>query len=115
MIPLFLIGRWLLPLGQKLASAPLKTIVVLVAAYLLTGIIFVLRDVRADIVHQPAYAREYTVRGRLSPVILAIFAGFGFTVFACTLPGTRLTHLKKEATYWLLFFILAVAGLYLKG
>jgi uncharacterized membrane protein YhaH (DUF805 family) len=87
-------------------------LVIIVAAYLLTGAIFVWRDVRADVVHQPPYAREYTVRGHLSPVILAIFTWFGFTVFACTLPGTRLRHLKKEAAYWLLFAVLVGAGLY---
>jgi hypothetical protein len=99
----------------KNGGTPLKTIVVIVTAYLLTGIIFVLRDVCADIVRQPAYACEYTVRGHISPVILAVFTWFALTVFACTLPGTRLSHLKKEATYWLLFFVLVVAGLYLKG
>ena len=82
-------------------------------AYLLTGMIFVWQDVRADIIHQPPYAREYTVHGRISPLILAIFTWLGFTVFACTLPGTRIRHLKKETTYWFLFAFLIGAGLFI--
>jgi len=90
-----------------------RILIIIVVAYLLTGLILVWRDVRAHIVHQPAYAREYTVRGRLSPLILAIFTWPAFTLAAWTLPGTRLSDLKKEATHWLLFAVLVGVGLIL--
>ena len=91
----------------------MRILIIIVVAYLLTGLILVWRDVRAHIVHQPAYAREYTVRGRLSPLILAIFTWPAFTLAAWTLPGTRLSDLRKEATHWLLFAVLVGVGLYL--
>jgi hypothetical protein len=90
----------------------MTTISAIVAAYVLTGIHYVWRDVRADIVSQPAYAREYSVRGRISPLMIAALSWFPATIFASTIPGTRLRHLKREATSWLLFGILVCAGLF---
>lgn len=91
----------------------MRIALVILAAYLLTGIHFVWRDVRADVVRQPAYAREYALRGRLSPLIFAVISWLPFTVFAITLPGTRLMHLKREAISWILFAALVCGGLYL--
>jgi uncharacterized membrane protein YhaH (DUF805 family) len=90
-------------------------LVIVVAAYLLTGVILVWRDVRAGLSQQPAYAREFTVRGRLYPLILMAFNWPVFTLAAWNLPGTRLRDLKKEATHWLLFAVPPAAGLYLFG
>ncbi len=67
----------------------MTTLVIVVAAYLLTGLILVWRDVRAGLSQQPAYAREYTARGRLSPLILMTFTWPAFTLAALSLPGTR--------------------------
>ena len=72
----------------------MKTAVVILVAYLATGIHYVWRDVLANVVQQPAYARDYNLRGRFSPLILATLTCLPFTVFACTLRGTRLTHLR---------------------
>src|SRR5216683_1381548 len=84
----------------------------LVIAYFLTGIYYVVRDVRAHVIRQPTYAREFTVRGRISPLILAGFTWLPATIFACTLPGTRFKHLKRQATVWLVFAALSAIGLY---
>jgi hypothetical protein len=90
-----------------------RILIIILIAYLLTGVILVWRDARADIVRQPTYASEYTARGRLSPLILMTFTWPAFTLAAWTLPGTRLSDLKKEAMHWLLFAVLVGAGLYL--
>ena len=90
----------------------LRIAVVILVAYLVTGIHYVWRDVRANIVHQPAYARDYTQRGHISPLILAVLVWLPFTVASCFLPGTRLGMLTREAVSWLLFVVLICGGLY---
>jgi len=90
-----------------------KIITVVLAAYVITGIHFVWRDIRADVVRQPAYARDDTIRGRIKPLMIPGLMWLGFTIFACTLPGTRLKHLKRETTSWFLFAVLICSGLYL--
>lgn len=54
--------------------------VVLIAAYLAAGIAYVVGDIGESVIRQPAYAREYTQRGRLGPVIVAAFAWLPFAV-----------------------------------
>ena len=48
-------------------------------AYLIAGIAYVAGDVREPVIKQPAYAREYKLRGRIGPVIVA---GIGWLPFA---------------------------------
>jgi hypothetical protein len=55
-------------------------IAVLVIAYLAAGIAYVVGDIREHVIRQPAYAREYTQRGRLGPVVVAALAWMPFAV-----------------------------------
>ena len=52
----------------------------LIVAYLAAGIAYVVGDIQEPVIRQPAYAREYTRRGRLGPVIVAALAWKPFAV-----------------------------------
>jgi hypothetical protein len=81
----------------------MRILVVLVVAYLITGAIYVAGDLKEHVVRQPAYAREYTQRGKMQPLILAVFAW---------LP---VTFLRRRFFLLAIFAFLAVLGLYLSG
>lgn len=53
-------------------------IAALVVAYLAAGTTYVVGDIGESVIRQPAYAREYTQRGRLGPVIVAALAWMPF-------------------------------------
>jgi hypothetical protein len=55
-------------------------IAALVVACLVAGIAYVVGDIREPVIRQPAYAREYTQRGRLGPVVVAALAWMLFAV-----------------------------------
>ena len=52
----------------------MKYALILITAYLIGGVIYVWGDLRAHVVSQPAYAREFSQRGRVAPLIVAAFA-----------------------------------------
>ena len=91
----------------------MRIMVAVFAAYLITGIVFVWRDLRqTNPVRIPFYIMKYRREGGVLQLALAALGWFPFTVFACTMPGTGLRHLKKEFGYWLLFVTLTGCGLY---
>ncbi|GLH79769.1 hypothetical protein SSBR45G_46780 [Bradyrhizobium sp. SSBR45G] len=47
------------------------TAIILVVAYGLAGLAYVMGDVGEPVIRQPAYAREYTQRGRRGPLLVA--------------------------------------------
>ncbi|WP_038965600.1 hypothetical protein [Bradyrhizobium diazoefficiens] len=52
----------------------------MIVAYIAAGIAYVVGDIGEHVIRQPAYAREYTQRGRIGPVIVAAFAWMPFAV-----------------------------------
>jgi hypothetical protein len=82
----------------------MRSAAVIVAAYLLTSVLYVWNDVRAHLINQPAYAREYTLRGRIFPLILAA-CGWPLTAILTRQWGSLVLALA-------LFAILVGIGLY---
>ena len=80
-----------------------RTIVILASAYLIAGIYYVWCDLQMHVVHQPAYAREYTLRGRLSPLIWAVVGWLPPAI------------LRMQIGSLLLFLASAAVGLYLSS
>ncbi len=52
----------------------------LIVAYAVAGIAYVVGDIGEPVIRQPAYAREYRLRGRLGPLIAAALAWLPFAV-----------------------------------
>jgi hypothetical protein len=76
------------------------SILILIVAYLLAGAIYVAADLKEHVVSQPAYAREYTQRGKILPLVLAVFTW---------LPATLL---RRRLMPLLVFVLLAILGIY---
>jgi hypothetical protein len=89
----------------------MRIAVVLVAAYLLTGIHFVWRDLREPVYNQPGYASEYSVRGRIWPVFFMALYWLPGTVFSTYVRGPLRYHMVS----WGIFVALIAAGLYLSS
>ena len=70
----------------------------LVVAYAAAGIAYVVGDIGEPVTRQPAYAREYRLRGRLGPVIVVALAWLPFAVS------------RRRWGVILLFVILAAVG-----
>jgi hypothetical protein len=80
------------------------TIIIIVAlAYLVAGVHFVWRDLRTPTFHQVDYAREYALRGRVSPLIFAVAFWVPAAVF------------RMRVSSLLLFASLVAAGLYVSS
>lgn len=56
------------------------TAVVIVVAYVVAGVVYVMGDIGEPVLRQPSYAREYTQRGRLGPIVVAALAWLPFGV-----------------------------------
>ncbi len=76
-------------------------ILILILAYLLAGAIYVASDLRKHVVHQPAYAREYTQRHKILPLVLAALTWLPTTV------------LRNRYRPIFIFVLLAILGFYL--
>jgi hypothetical protein len=89
----------------------LRAVVIIVAAYILTGIWIVWRGFREHPVRAPLFVSQYRqTEKRFSYLVGVALHWLPATIFAATLPGTRLRHLKREAGYWLFFIALIVFG-----
>ncbi len=85
----------------------MRIVAVIVIAYLLTGALYVWRDLRRPIDKQPAYAKWGGIR---SMVFIILYWLPGTLSFAC-----RGGVLRDQAGPWAIFAALTVAGLYFSG
>ncbi len=81
----------------------MKVVLILIVAYVLTGVRYIVRDLRKPFGDRPAYARQFPSRGFMLPL-------FGW------LPSTIVMALnyrmwKDGISMWLFFVILAVGGI----
>ena len=74
----------------------MRILIIIVVAYLLTGLILVWRVVRANLVDQPAYIREYTVRGRLFSIDVCDLRLASFHACCMDPSGYALERSKKR-------------------
>lgn len=81
----------------------MKIFVILVSAYLIAGVHYVWRDLQMGVVHQPVYARDYALRGRVSSLV---WAAVGW------LPPALV---RMRISSVLVFAVCAVAGIYLSS
>lgn len=89
----------------------MKTAIIIIAAYLLTGIHFVWRELRQPLWNQPAAAAEYTTRGKIRPLLFMMVYWLPQTVFSTIRRGPLRYHVAS----WVLFSAMVVAGLYLSS
>lgn len=95
-------------------NVQMTVVVTIVASYVLTAIWIVWRGFREHPVHAPLFVSQYRQTGKgFSYLVVVALNWLPATIFAATLPGTRLRHLKREAGYWLFFIGLIVFGLLL--
>ena len=81
----------------------MKTVWVLAVAYVLTGVRYILRDLRRPFGDRPAYARQFPSRDFLLPL-------FGW--LPITVVGALQYRLWKDGvSMWVFFAILALGGI----
>jgi hypothetical protein len=85
----------------------MRTFIVVLAAYLITGVHFVWRDVTADVIRRPAYARNAT----LASLMLRVLTWLPFILPLPWVVGRHWRSLKQYAFSVLLFAALVFAGL----
>lgn len=82
------------------------TIVMIGLAYVLTGLHYVWRDLRQPIIEQPGYVREYTVRGRLRPLLVTALLWLPASLYAVS----RRQAVSANVASWVTFFALLVGA-----
>lgn len=83
----------------------MKVASVIVAAYLLTGLHFVWRDLREPIYNRPGY-----VRGGMGPKLFMVLYWLPGTLFSTYLRGLR----RYQVVSWAIFVALSAVGLCLQ-
>jgi hypothetical protein len=88
-----------------------KIAAIVLFSYMVTGVWILWRGFNeSNPLKQPFFvSRYYNSRDR-GPLVIAVLSWLQATFFAATLPGTRLSYLKREAGYWVFFITLIILG-----
>jgi len=110
-VPAYYLGSLAFSL-EGFVVGPVRIVAIILFAYVLTGIWILWRGFNEpNVVKRPFFVSQFHHSKNWTFIVGVALMWLPSTVFAMTLAGTRLSHLKREGSYWTFFLVLIALGL----